>query len=136
MENLGGENLSENELNFYYKIRKTVLQMLSDRGYVVSSEEKERSLEQFKYVHRNRDSLSILTAKARVSDSEDFEDELIYVEFNPAERLGVEQVTNFAQRLQEQKIKNGIFVLKGTITALAKQVKIEKYLVDFYIIKF
>jgi DNA-directed RNA polymerase I, II, and III subunit RPABC1 len=104
----------ENDINNYFKIRKTFLKMLEDRGYSIPSEEKEKRLEEWK-ANFKKENLCFLTAKKNKND------DLIYVEFNSSQKLGVSDINTFAHRLYNEKIKNGIIIVKGTITALAKQ---------------
>lgn len=48
------DKISENELSRLYKIRKTLLKMISDRGYLVSSIEKELTYDKWKETFDNR----------------------------------------------------------------------------------
>jgi DNA-directed RNA polymerase I, II, and III subunit RPABC1 len=107
---------SDADFSNYFKIRKTVLRMLEDRGYYISNEEKEKRLEDWKSSHKRDILFYLLTTK--LNDKDD----LIYVETNNSPKLGVGDVTSFAERLSQQGVRNGIIILKGTITALAKQV--------------
>jgi DNA-directed RNA polymerase I, II, and III subunit RPABC1 len=113
---------TDNDFNNYFKIRKTVLRMLEDRGYYISNEEKEKRLEEWKSGHKKDILFCMLTSK--LNDKDDF----IYVESNSSPKLGVGDVTNFAERLHAQGVRNGLIILRGTITALAKQV------IKFYLI--
>lgn len=109
---------SDADFSNYFKIRKTVLRMLEDRGYYISNEEKEKRLEDWKSSHKRDILFYLLTTK--LNDKDD----LIYIETNNSPKLGVGDVTSFAERLSQQGVRNGIIILKGTITALAKQVKL------------
>ena len=108
------ENYSDNELNNLFKIRKTFLKMLEDRGYSIAPDEKEKKLEEWKGSFR-KESLCFLTSKK--NNKNDF----IYIEFNSSPKLGVQDITTFAERLHSQGVRSGIIIVKGTITALAKQ---------------
>jgi DNA-directed RNA polymerase I, II, and III subunit RPABC1 len=111
------ENFSESEISKFFKIRKTVLKMLEDRGYVVLAEDKEKRYDEWKAEFK-KDSLCFLTSK------ENNKSELIYVEFNFDPKIGVEQIERFAKKIEAQDVRNGIMIIKGTISALAKQVNI------------
>jgi DNA-directed RNA polymerase I, II, and III subunit RPABC1 len=105
----------------YYKIRKTVLKMLEDRGYVVSIRDKNESLENFKRSFRSaKEDLKFIAQKS--NDPTD----TLYVEYNDTPKLGVGDINNFAEVLHGQKIKTGIIINKGAITPLAKMVTITK----------
>jgi DNA-directed RNA polymerase I, II, and III subunit RPABC1 len=108
---------SSDDIATYYKIRKTVLEMLDDRGFIVSMKDKEENLDSFKENYKGRsESLNLLVQK------NDNSKECLYVEFFAEKKLGVNHVTNFAERLHEQNIKNGILIHKESITPLAKMV--------------
>ncbi len=106
---------SDQELNTFFKIRKTFLKMLEDRGYIISNEEREKKLEEWKSGF-GESILGFLTSKKGVDD------ELIYVEFSNTPKLGVSEVTSFAERLHAQGVRNGIIIYKDSITSPAKQV--------------
>ncbi len=106
------------DFNNYFKIRKTVMKMLEDRGYYISLEEKDKRLEDWKSTHRKDNLICILASKIENKD------EYIYVESSNFVKLGVQEVTDFAKKLHSEGVRNGIVILKGSITALAKQVKL------------
>jgi hypothetical protein len=118
MENLQGQtNYSDFDKTHFFKIRKTVLKMLEDRGYTITQEDKDKTLEQ--WINNFKvENLCFLANKK--NDSSDF----IYIEFNSALKLGVGDVENFVKRLHSQGVRNGIIILKGGITSMAKQVSL------------
>lgn len=64
--------LSEHEVTILYKVRKTVMEMLNDRGYVVEEFEIKMSKQEFlhKYgVNMKRQDLEILKAKRNDDES-------------------------------------------------------------------
>jgi DNA-directed RNA polymerase I, II, and III subunit RPABC1 len=99
-----------------YKVKKTVLQMLEDRGYLVSTKDKGESLENFKKNFKSSKELAFVVQRA--TDPTD----TLYVDFSDSPKLGVVDITNFAEILNDQKIKTGIIINKGSITPLAKMV--------------
>ena len=107
---------SETDFNNYFKIRKTVMKMLEDRGYIVSELEKEMSFDEWKNTHKDKQLIFFLTGKN--NDRQEY----IFVESSTCPKLGVQEVTEFAKRLYNEGVRNGIMILKGSITALAKQV--------------
>lgn len=119
--NQNPSNITESELSKLFKIRKTVLRMLEDRGYVVSSNDKSKSFDDWKATFKSkRDSLFFCCQK--ISDKDD----LIYVEYTDKDKLGVGDITNFAETLRNLNVKNGIMIIKSAISALAKQ-KVKEY---------
>lgn len=109
-------SFTDSDLNTFFKVRKTVLKMLEDRGYFVSNEEKEKKLEEWKETNRKDNLFCFLSSK--LNDGDDF----IFVETNTSPKLVVGDVSSFAERLHSQGVKNGIMIIRGSITALAKQV--------------
>lgn len=114
MEN---KQISNDELSKLFKIRKTVLKMLEDRGYIVTSRELNEKFEDWTK-NFSPDSLPILTNKA--SDLSEF----IFVEFSDKEKLGVSEIKSFSDRLEKQNVRNGILISSGTISSLARQVNL------------
>lgn len=110
-----GENFSEAEISKFFRIRKTVLKMLEDRGYFVSQEQKEKSFDDWK-VDFKKDQLCFLTSK--INNVEDY----IYVEFNFDKKIGVEEILSFVKKIHNQNVRKGIIIIRGSISTLAKQV--------------
>lgn len=55
-----------------YRVRKTVLQMLKDRGYIVSDKKLTQTIEDFRAnFNGSRDSLNLLVTKRSQVDSND-----------------------------------------------------------------
>ena len=101
------EKVSDAELSKLYKIKKTLLKMISDRGYLVSTEDREISFDDFKMNFKGR-------KKSMTTNS-------IYVEFIDDPKLGVEQISLFTEKIRKENISCGIMVISGSITPLAKQ---------------
>ncbi|KAK4564671.1 hypothetical protein RGQ29_006665 [Quercus rubra] len=99
-----------------YKVRKTVFQMLRDRGYSVDDSEINMTRQQFTqhFGERiKRDELFI--HKVKEQDSSD----QIYV-FFPEGQVGAGVVKNLAQRLKADNIFSAIVVAQNRLTAQAK----------------
>ncbi len=111
----------DDDLNIMYKIRKTVLKMLEDRGYQVDQKMQSETFENFKLSYKGKQDLCILAQHVRN------EKEYIYVECAESPKLGVGDIQSFAERLHEREIKTGILIIKGSITPLAKQVTYINY---------
>lgn len=110
------DRLPESELSRLYKIRKTLLKMISDRGYLVSSIEKDLTFEKWKQTFESRkQSMTLFSTK--VNDSSNS----IYVEFVDSLKIGVEEISIFCEKIKREKISCGIMIISGTLTPLAKQ---------------
>lgn len=120
-ERIQKATLPESEFSKLYKIRKTVLKMLDDRGYVVSTTEKQKTYEEWKNSFTTkRESLVFCCQKSTNTD------DVIFVEYTDKDKLGVSEISNFAETLGNMNIRTGIMIIKSTISALAKQ-KIKEY---------
>jgi len=119
-------NLNENEVLTIFRIRKTTLQMLRDRGYVVfdSKDDLELSRQMFeeKFVKINqvmRESLEIKRPKWNAPS------ERILVVFVKNEKdksaIGVKYIRNYCERLKQDCFHKAILILHGRLTPHAKQ---------------
>ena len=110
------EKVSDAELSKLSKIKKTLLKMISDRGYLVSSEDRDISFDDFKMNFKGRKkSMTIFSTKETEPTNS------IYVEFIDDPKLGVEQISLFTEKIRKENISCGIMVISGSITPLAKQ---------------
>ena len=113
-----GENFSDAEISKFFRIRKTVLKMLEDRGYFVSQDQKDKNFEDWK-IDFKKDQLCFLTSK--INNKDDY----IYVEFNFEKKIGVEEIISFVKKINSQNVRKGIIIIRGTISTLAKQVSLK-----------
>ena len=101
-----------------YRARKTILQMLRDRGYMVDATDVDQSEEDFFEKHGNspqRDMLTLLVQKR------DDPTENIFV-FWPADpKVGVKPIKRYMERMQEEDTKRAILVVQQNLTAFARQ---------------
>jgi|LauGreDrversion4_2_1035121.scaffolds.fasta_scaffold139718_2 DNA-directed RNA polymerase I, II, and III subunit RPABC1 len=115
------ENQDAGDATKIFKIRKTILNMLSDRGYVIEQKLLDESLATFKDKFKGRDSLKPIAAQKK-----DDESNKILVEFfknsKNDKKIGVKDIQNFTSKLNQQYIPNGIMIINCPITSLAKQV--------------
>ncbi|PHT48741.1 DNA-directed RNA polymerases II and IV subunit 5A [Capsicum baccatum] len=107
--------LSEEELSRFFRIRKTVMEMLSDRGYVVGDFEINMSKNEFlqKYGENKREDFVILKAK-RNNDPEQ-----IYVFFPEEEKVGVQAIKIYAKRMETEIVYQAILVVQQKLTSFA-----------------
>ena len=118
------ENEESTDATRLYKIRKTILKMLSDRGYVTEQKKFDESLQTFKENFKGRDFLPSIAAIKK-----DNESDKIYVEFiknmKNDKKIGVKDISIFTTKLHNQNIPKGIMIINCPITSLAKQVNIK-----------
>lgn len=113
------------DISNLFRIRKTVLELLSDRGYAVlntaedlnlSRQDFEAEFESNKY---NREMLTLL--RQRRDDPSD----QVYVFFPEETRgkmVGVTPISDKVQRMERDKVKSSIIVIQLGLTSQARQV--------------
>lgn len=109
------EATTEAELSKLFKIRKTLLKMITDRGYQLPLVEKEQSYDDWKSSFKSKkETMTFLCTKSNSTDN-------IYIEFMDSPKLGVEEISMFCEKIKEKRISCGVMVISGTLTPLAKQ---------------
>ncbi|KAI3460617.1 hypothetical protein Pfo_017280 [Paulownia fortunei] len=109
--------MSEEEITRLCRIRKTVMQMLRDRAYVVGDFEIEMSKHQFlqKYgENMKREDLVII--KGLRSNSSD----QIYVFFPEEPKVGVKTMKTYTNRMKEEGVHRAILVVQQNLTPFAR----------------
>lgn len=101
-----------------FRARRTVLEMLRDRGYMVDQSDVEQEEQDFYEKHGNspqRDALTLLVQKR------DDPTEQIFV-FWPADpKVGVKPIKRYMERMNEEDVKRAILVVQQNLTAFARQ---------------
>ncbi|VFQ71923.1 unnamed protein product [Cuscuta campestris] len=109
--------LSDEEVTKLFRIRKTVMQLLRDRGYLVGDFEIEMSKDQFiqKYgENMKREDLVIL--KAMRNDNSD----QIYVFFPDEPKVGVKTMKMYTNRMKTENVFRAILVVQQKLTPFAQ----------------
>ncbi|XP_003611642.2 DNA-directed RNA polymerases II and IV subunit 5A isoform X1 [Medicago truncatula] len=107
---------SEDEISKLYRIRKTVMEMLRDRNYLVGDFEVNMSKEEFKEKygeHMNREDLVINKAK------KDNPSDQIYVFFPEDEKVGVHTFRTYTKRMNSENVYRAIIVCQTSLTNMA-----------------
>jgi DNA-directed RNA polymerase I, II, and III subunit RPABC1 len=110
-----------------WRIRKTVMQLCHDRGYLVTQDELDQTLEQFKEQFGDKPSekrparsdLIVL-----VAHNDDPTDQL-FVFFPDEPKIGIKTIKTYCQRMQEEKIHRLIFLYYFIL--------LSDYMFDYYI---
>ncbi|XP_038049581.1 DNA-directed RNA polymerases I, II, and III subunit RPABC1 [Patiria miniata] len=106
-----------------WRIRKTLMQLCHDRGYLVTQDELDQTLDQFKEQFGDKPSedrpgrkdLTIL-----VAHNDDPTDQLFV--FYPEEpKVGIKTIKAYCQRMQEENISRAIIIVQMGMTPSAKQ---------------
>lgn len=117
----------EAEITKFWRVRKTVHEMLADRGYTVAEKMMNETREEFKekwdHVHAEgggREKFIILVHKKDQPDQQ-------LIVFFPEEnkRVGVKPIRVLAERMDEKHIKEAVLVVKQPLTPLARTAIVE-----------
>merc|ERR1712179_653875 len=125
------------EVDRMWRIRKTVMQMCHDRGYLVTQDELDQTIEQFveqfgdrpSEGHPSRGDISVL-----VAHNEDPTDQM-FVFFPEEEKVGIKTIKQYCTRMQEENISRAIIVVQIGMTPSAKQALIDmapKYQLEMF----
>ncbi|XP_038614729.1 DNA-directed RNA polymerases I, II, and III subunit RPABC1-like [Tachyglossus aculeatus] len=117
----------EEETYRLWKIRKTIMQLCHDRGYLVTQDELDQTLEEFKGQFGDKPSegrprrtdLTVL-----VAHNDDPTDQM-FVFFPEEPKVGIKTIKMYCQRMQEENITRALIVVQQGMTPSAKQPKKE-----------
>ncbi|KAA0054557.1 hypothetical protein IC582_026420 [Cucumis melo] len=107
----------EEEITKLFRVRKTVLQMLKDRGYFVGDFELDMSKAQFKNKfgeNMKREDLVINKSKRNNSSDQ------IYVFFPEEPKVGIKIVETYVGRMKSENVFRAIFVVQLNLTPFAR----------------
>ncbi|GAB2284676.1 DNA-directed RNA polymerases II and IV subunit 5A [Dionaea muscipula] len=109
--------IPEEDISRLYRVRKTVMEMLNDRGYFVADFEINMTKEQFidKFGENLKKEDLVLLKAMR-----DNEDEKIYVFFPDEEKVGVKTIKNYTNRMKSENVSRAILVTAKNLTSFAK----------------
>ncbi|XP_016382590.1 DNA-directed RNA polymerases I, II, and III subunit RPABC1-like [Sinocyclocheilus rhinocerous] len=113
----------EEETYRLWKIRKTIMQLCHDRGYLVTQDELDQTLEEFRSQFGDKPSegrprrtdLTVL-----VAHNDDPTDQM-FVFFPEEPKVGIKTIKMYCQRMQEENITRAIIVVQMGMTPSAKQ---------------
>ncbi|QCD92073.1 DNA-directed RNA polymerases II and IV subunit 5A-like [Vigna unguiculata] len=109
--------LPDEEISRLYRIRKTVMQMLRDRGYLVGDFEINMSKHEFKSKygeHMKREDLVINKSKKDNSGDQ------IYVFFPEEAKVGVKTMKTYTNRMNSENVFRAILVTQTNLTPFAR----------------
>lgn len=112
----------EGETYKLWRVRKTLMHLCHDRGYLVTQDELDFTLDQFKEQFGDRpsegkpsrSSLSIL-----VAHNDDPTDQM-FVFFPDDEKVGIKTIKAYFTKMQQENIMRSIIVVRGGMTPSAK----------------
>jgi len=126
------------EVSRLYRAWKTVHEMVADRGYDLTEEELNISLDDFRIQYCDSDGRPVrkrMTFSAKPSPSmlEKFTDPqtgqllpnscgTIWIEFSPETSIGIKQMRTFAHHIVEHNFHSGIFITMAALTSSAQKI--------------
>eukprot|EP00002_Diphylleia_rotans_P004323 TRINITY_DN13149_c0_g1_i1.p1 TRINITY_DN13149_c0_g1~~TRINITY_DN13149_c0_g1_i1.p1 ORF type:complete len:210 (+),score=58.65 TRINITY_DN13149_c0_g1_i1:49-678(+) len=119
---------SENDPSRLFRIRKTVMEMLNDRNYIVADTDFRMSLEEFRDAYRsstsensvNRDLLTLLVSHR---DDPNLQ---VYVFFPEDAKVKSELVNLLVERMKKNEVKTAILVVQQKLTSISMR-QLEKH---------
>ncbi|XP_061182239.1 DNA-directed RNA polymerases I, II, and III subunit RPABC1 [Saccostrea cucullata] len=113
----------EQETYKLWRIRKTIMQLCHDRGYLVTQDELDQTLEEFKGQFGDRPSErkpSRSDLIVLVAHNDDPTDQM-FVFFPEEPNVGIKTIKTYCQRMQEENITRAIIIVQNKMTPSAKQ---------------
>lgn len=127
------------EVGRVYQVRRTVLQMLQDRGYIVPQSDMDLDRDSFrsKFLMAaadggsgiNREALTLLMQK------KDDPTDQIFVFWPEDLKVGVRPVKKYCDRMKEQAVFRAIVIIQQQLTAFARQALAEmapRYMIEHF----
>ncbi|EXC15864.1 DNA-directed RNA polymerases I, II, and III subunit RPABC1 [Morus notabilis] len=109
--------LSEDEITRLFRIRRTVMQMLRDRNYLVGDFELNMTKEQFRNKYgENMKREDLIINKSRRNDSPD----QIYVFFPEEQKVGVKTMKTYINRMKSENVLRAVLVVQQNLTPFAR----------------
>lgn len=108
-----------------HRVRRTVMQMLRDRGFMIGEADIDLSEEDFVAQfcdgtqRPNREKLQVLVQRR------DDPTDQIWVFWPSEPKVGVKPITKYVQRMIEENVKRAILVVQQNLTAFARQAMVE-----------
>ncbi|XP_014678631.1 PREDICTED: DNA-directed RNA polymerases I, II, and III subunit RPABC1-like [Priapulus caudatus] len=121
-----------------WKIRKTIMQLCHDRGYLVTQEELDQTIEHFKQQFGEKPSerrparADLIVLVAHIDDPTD----QMFVFFPEEPKIGIKTIKTYCQRMQEENISRAILVVQQGMTPSAKQALVDmapKYILEQFL---
>ncbi|XP_016550376.1 DNA-directed RNA polymerases II and IV subunit 5A isoform X2 [Capsicum annuum] len=109
--------LSEEELSKLFRVRRTLMEMLSDRGYLVGDFEINMSKQQFlQKFGENMKREDLVIQKGKRNNSSD----QIYVFFPEEPKVGVKTMKTYTERMKKEDVFQAILIVQQNLTPFAR----------------
>ncbi|KAL8584629.1 DNA-directed RNA polymerases I, II, and III subunit RPABC1 [Nucella lapillus] len=126
------------EIYKLWKTRGTIMQLCHDRGYLVTQDELEQNLEQFKATYGDKPSDGRPKRKdliVLVAHNDNPTDQM-FVFFPDEPKVGIKTIKAYCQQMQQDNVMRAIIVVQSGMTPSAKQALVEmapKYILEQFI---
>jgi len=119
-------NSDENEILTLFRVRKTTLQMLRDRGYVVFDSKDDLDISRLKFEEKFVKVNQVVREKLEIKRPKwNAPSQRILVVFAKKEKdnsaIGVKSIRNYCERIKQDDYHKVILILKGRLSPQAKQ---------------
>ncbi|XP_076462748.1 DNA-directed RNA polymerases I, II, and III subunit RPABC1 [Babylonia areolata] len=128
----------DQEIYKLWRIRKTIMQLCHDRGYLVTQDELDQNLEQFKATYGDKPSEGRPKRKdliVLVAHNDNPTDQM-FVFFPDEPKVGIKTIKAYCQQMQQDNIMKAVIVVQTGMTPSAKQALVEmapKYILEQFI---
>merc|ERR1712121_426310 len=121
-----------------WRIRKTIMQLCHDRGYLVTQEELDQTIDGFKNQFGDKPSerrpgrADLIVLVAHNDDPTD----QMFVFFPEEPKVGIKTIKTYCQRMQEENITRAIIIVQNGMTPSAKQSLVDmapKYILEQFL---
>uniref|UniRef100_A0A7S1ESI1 DNA-directed RNA polymerases I, II, and III subunit RPABC1 n=1 Tax=Timspurckia oligopyrenoides TaxID=708627 RepID=A0A7S1ESI1_9RHOD len=111
----------DQEITRMFRVRRTVLQLLRDRGYLVLDTDTDLGMSAEQFRERYAQSKFAAEALTILKSKRDNPSDQIYVFFPQDPKLGVKPIREYCERMQRDGIHHAIIVLLSGMTPSAKE---------------
>jgi DNA-directed RNA polymerase I, II, and III subunit RPABC1 len=114
----------DDEIYKLWRVRKTALQLCHDRGYIITSEELDQTLDQFKEIFGSRPSAgqpSRSQLVILVAHNDDLTDQM-FIFFPDEPKVGNKTVKFYLKQMEDENIFKSIIIAAKGLTPGAKKV--------------
>jgi len=115
----------DSELSFLWRVRVTVNAMLLSRGYLLTREDLEMSIEEFKARFSDSTGAPLPDIRQRLTILASHKQQLqqqIFVFFAEEEKIGVKPIKSYVSRMEKENINRAILILNKGITTFARRI--------------
>ncbi|XP_034235597.1 DNA-directed RNA polymerases I, II, and III subunit RPABC1-like [Thrips palmi] len=116
------------EIKQLWRVKKTIMQLCHDRGYLVTQDELDETLDEFKEMYKLNRSVADqpLRNKLRMLFTHSTTDEKLFVFFSEEKVLRKPNIVGYVQEMQKEQVGKALLIVQDTLTPVAK-----KAVVDF-----